>query len=102
MVGNSRRRRVAGAGALVVALGCVLTLAPNAGATRATGLAPGWRVQTRRACGAVVGLRVRCSAIEVLDAATVTASSPGHGQPARRRPPRTTTTSTTTTTSPTT
>jgi len=34
MVGSSRRRRLAGAGALVIALGYLLTLIPSAGAAR--------------------------------------------------------------------
>jgi subtilase family serine protease len=86
-------------GALVVALGCVLTLGPGAGAARTNNLTLRPRARTQHACAAVTGPRARCAAIEVLDADAVAAGSRVHGQPARRRPPATTTTSSSTTTS---
>src|SRR2546426_6283 len=100
MVGSSRRRRVAGAGALVVALGFLVTLAPSAGATRPTGLTPGLHAHTRRVCGDVVGRRARCSAIEVLDPVALAASLRAPGQPPKKRPPRTTTATSRPTTAP--
>src|SRR5438552_945841 len=99
MVGSSRRRRLAGAGALVIALGYLLTLIPSAGAARTDRLTLRPRARTQHACGAVIGRRARCAAIEVLDPETVAANLRAKGQPARRRPPATTTTSSSTTTS---
>jgi len=90
---------VAGAGALAIALGYLLTLIPSAGAARTDGLTLRPRARTQHACGAVVGRRARCAAIEVLDPETVAANLRAKGQPARRRPPATTTTSSSTTTS---
>ena len=78
-IARSRKLRVAGCAAAGLGVLGLLTVAQGAGAVRPTlSGRPSWDVQTRDACDAVTGRRVRCTAVEVLN--------PVRGRDERQRP----------------
>jgi subtilase family serine protease len=103
-IARSRKLRVAGCAAAGLGVLGLLTVAQGAGAVRPTPSGrPGWVAQTRNACDAVTGRRVRCTAVEVLNPSAVAMNADVRGRNlARRRQPTTSTTRRTTTTTATT
>jgi subtilase family serine protease len=99
-IARSRKRRVAGCVAAGLVVLGLITVAQGAGAVRPVPAGgPRWVVQTRNACNAVTGRRVRCAAVEVLNPSAVAMNANVRFRDlARRRQPTTTTTRRTTTT----